>query len=121
MHVSSKKEARVLSRGDGLVSHILHSEHDVPRTDLTVTWVEVEPNAKQVSHSHDPEQVYVIVAGEGVMSVGGEKREVKAGDLIHIPSNTEHDIENTENRILEYISAATPAFPSETVEEFYEE
>ncbi|PSQ59217.1 MAG: hypothetical protein BRD23_04975 [Halobacteriales archaeon SW_9_67_25] len=95
MQVSSTDTAPALSRGDGLVSRLLHSERDDPETDPTVTRVRVEPGASQVHHSHDPEQVYVIVAGEGEMTVGDER--------------------------LEYVSAATPAFPREEVEAFYEE
>ena len=46
---------------DGLVSRILWHEGDLPETQLTVTWVEVAPGSGQRSHSHEPEQVYVIV------------------------------------------------------------
>jgi mannose-6-phosphate isomerase-like protein (cupin superfamily) len=102
------------------VSHILHSQRDASETDLTITWVDVEPGARQVRHEHDPEQVYVIITGEGVMSVGDDERAVEAGDLVHIPANTEHGLENTGDRTLEYVSAATPAFPDAEVDEFYE-
>ena len=154
MYVSSKDEAPTLSRGDGLLSTILHSERDGAETDLhserdgaetdlhserdgaetdlhserdgaetdlTITWVEVDPGASQMHHSHQPEQVYVIVAGEGRVSVTGEQRNVEAGDLVHIPSNADHAIENTGEHPLEYVSAATPAFPTEDIEEFYEQ
>ncbi len=119
MQVSSTDTAPALSRGDGLVSRLLHSERDDPDTDLTVTWVTVEPGASQVRHSHDPEQVYVLVAGAGEMTVGEQTRSVAAGDCVHIPSNTTHGIENTGDEPLEYVSAATPAFPREAVETFY--
>ena len=119
MRVVNKDDAPALSREDGLVSHVLHSRRDADETDLTITWVDVEPGAKQVRHEHDPEQVYVILAGEGRMRVGDEERAVEAGDLIHIPANTEHGLENTGERTLEYVSAATPAFPTEEVDEFY--
>lgn len=124
MRVSSRNEdAPSLSRGDGVVSHLLHTdtEGDAQDTDLTVTWVDVEPGASQVVHSHEPEQVYVVVAGEGRMRVGDEERELSAGDAVHVPPNTEHGIENTGNDVLEYVSAATPVIPSERVEEFYDD
>jgi mannose-6-phosphate isomerase-like protein (cupin superfamily) len=120
VRVAETGEDRALSRGDGLVSHLLHSRADVSETDLTITWVEVEPGASQVPHAHDPEQVYVIVAGRGLMTVGDDRREVSAGELVHIPSNTDHGIENTGTETLEYVSSATPAFPTEEVAEFYD-
>jgi mannose-6-phosphate isomerase-like protein (cupin superfamily) len=119
VRATNRDEAPALSRGDGLVSRLLHSAGEA-ETDLTITWVEVDPGASQVLHSHDPEQVYIVVAGEGVMHVGGETRPVEAGDLVYIPSNTEHGIDNTGEDVLEYISAATPAFPRDQVKEFYD-
>ncbi|MDY6780780.1 MAG: cupin domain-containing protein [Halobacteria archaeon] len=122
MKTATKDESPSLTRGDGLVSHLLHTaSDDVPDTQLTVTWVEVEPGASQMEHSHEPEQVYVIVSGEGIMRVGEDERRVESGDLARIPSNTEHGIENTGDTTLEYVSAATPSFPIEEVEEFYGE
>ena len=52
---------------DGLVSHILLHEGDVPEARLTVTWVDVAPGPGQRPHSHAPEQVYVAVGGRGRM------------------------------------------------------
>ncbi|TMT85922.1 cupin domain-containing protein [Haloterrigena sp. H1] len=121
MRVVNKSDAPALTRDDGLVSHILHSQHEVSETELTITWVDVEPGACQVTHEHDPEQVYVILSGTGVMTVGDEERAVAAGDLVHIPANTEHGLENTGDRTLEYVSAATPAFPAAEVDEFYDQ
>ena len=94
---------------DGLVSRILWHEGDLPETQLTVTWVEVAPGSGQRSHSHEPEQVYVIVRGRGRMKVGDEELVVVEGDLIHIPPDTLHRIENLADEVLTYLSAATPA------------
>ncbi|WP_049923789.1 cupin domain-containing protein [Halopiger djelfimassiliensis] len=121
MRVLNKEDAPALSRNDGLVSRILHSQGDVSETELTVTWVDVEPGARQVRHEHEPEQVYVIVAGEGLMVVDEDERAVEAGDLVHVPAHTEHGIRNTGDRTLEYVSAATPAFPQAEVDDFYDQ
>lgn len=117
----SSEEPPTLTRGDGVVSHLLHSAGDAPDTELTVTWVEVEPGSEQVVHSHEPEQVYVVVSGEGRMRVDDAVRDVSAGDSVHIPPNAEHGIRNTGETTLEYVSAATPSFPREQIEEFYDD
>ena len=96
---------------DGLVSHILLEEGDAPGGELSVTWVDVAPGSGQQPHSHDPQQVYVIIRGTGRMRIGVDERDVREGHLAFIPPNTEHGIVNTGEDTLTYISAATPAFP----------
>ena len=93
---------------DGLVSHILWHAGDLPETRLTVTWVDVGPGSGQRPHSHAPEQVYVIVRGRGRMKVGDEERLVVEGDLVYIPPDTIHGIENLADEVLTYLSAASP-------------
>ncbi len=95
---------------EGLTSHILLQQGDVPDVGLSVAWVEVAPGSRQRPHSHAPEQVYVIARGRGMMHVGDETQEVGPGDLIYIPPNVPHGIENAANETLVYFSAATPAF-----------
>jgi mannose-6-phosphate isomerase-like protein (cupin superfamily) len=112
----SRSEAPRRKR-DGLVSRVLLGGRDLPETRLTVTWVEVAPGSGQRPHSHAPEQVYVIVGGRGKMKVGSEERVVMEGDLIHIPPDTVHGIENPSDEVLTYVSAATPAVDWEA---FYE-
>ena len=94
---------------DGLVSRILFHGGDLPETRLTVTWVEVAPGSGQRPHGHVPEQVYVIVRGRGRMKVGDEEQVVGEGDLVHIPPQSIHGIENIADEVLTYVSAATPS------------
>jgi quercetin dioxygenase-like cupin family protein len=44
------------------------------------------------------------------MRVGEEEEDVVTGDLIYIPPNVVHAIDNRSSEMLSYISAATPAF-----------
>ena len=99
----------------GLVSHILLQHGDTPTNNLAVTWVEVEPGHKQQSHSHAPEQAYIIVSGRGRMQVGTESSDVHAGELVFIPSNVAHGIENIGSEKLVYVSASVPAFDLEAL------
>jgi mannose-6-phosphate isomerase-like protein (cupin superfamily) len=110
MHVSDLSTAPKREL-DGLVSHILLEEGDAPGGELSITWVDVEPGGEQKPHSHGPQQVYVITRGAGRMRVGEEEREVREGQMVFIPPETEHGIVNTGNDVLTYVSAATPAFP----------
>jgi len=101
-------------RRSGLTSYFLldrHSKVDQETgSNLAVTWVEVEPGAAQIPHHHEPEQVYVVVQGRGLMRVGDETQAVMAGDLVFIPPNAVHGVQNVGSEMLIYVSAATPPF-----------
>ena len=109
MYKLNKSEVSQRQR-EGLLSHILLQQGDVPDTQLSVTWVEVESGASQKPHKHPPEQSYIIIQGQGRMNVGDESCMVQKGDIIYIPSNSLHFIENVGEETLTYISASTPAY-----------
>lgn len=109
MFLTSREAAPVRDR-PGLRSSVLLQAGDTPGAALAVTWVEVQPGAEQAPHSHDPQQVYVIISGTGRMRVAGELREASRGDLVFVPSGALHGIVNTGTETLAYLSAATPAF-----------
>lgn len=113
MYTRNKVDGPIRERS-GLVSHILLQRGDVSEAGLTATWVEVAPGSRQRAHHHSSEQVYVVTAGRGRMLVGDEEREVGAGDVVYIPSDAVHGIENASETILSYVSAATPALDVET-------
>lgn len=95
---------------DDITSYLLVSEKTCGAENLAITIVEMEPGGFQHLHSHEPEQMYYILEGEGVMSVNGEKSPVSAGDCIFFPSFAEHGLKNTGKGVLRYLSAASPSF-----------
>lgn len=109
MFVQSKSNAEMRER-NGLTSYFMFGRGEAGETALAVTWVDIVPHSQQRLHNHPEIQVYVIIAGQGLMHVGAETRHVQAGDLIYIPTNLMHGIENTGSETLSYISAANPAF-----------
>jgi mannose-6-phosphate isomerase-like protein (cupin superfamily) len=55
-------------------------------------------------NSHeDMEQLYFILEGEGLATVGGDLEVVKAGDLVLIPRRAPHGIKNTGPSVLRYV------------------
>ncbi len=83
MFVRSKTSADKRER-KGMTSYFMLGRGDAGQSDLAITWVDVEAGGRQLLHSHPEVQVYVIIAGQGKMHVGGEEQEVQAGDLIYI-------------------------------------
>jgi mannose-6-phosphate isomerase-like protein (cupin superfamily) len=111
MDIATLNDSPRNQRGAGQVSHLLLTQGQFGSRHLSVTWVECQPNSQQDMHSHPAqEQVYVIVAGQGQMLVGDEKREVAIGTLVFVPPATPHAIRNTGAEPLVYVSATAPPF-----------
>ncbi len=104
---------------DNITSYLLVSEQTCESGNLTTTVVEMQAGGVQRLHSHEPEQMYYILQGEGVITIGNETRTVGAGDCIFFPSKTPHGIENTGAAALKYFSAASPSFPREQSERLW--
>jgi len=55
-------------------------------------------------HKHDEkEQVFLITSGTGWVSVAGEKRAVREGDLIFVPAGVLHQTTASPDEALEYL------------------
>ncbi len=116
MFIRNKNQAEHRER-QGLTSYWLLNYGDNDENQLMSTWVTVEPGAHQAIHHHEPPQIYVIIDGEGLMTVGDEQQTVRTGDLVYIPPNVPHGIKNTGDTVLQYISAATPALD---IQQYYD-
>jgi quercetin dioxygenase-like cupin family protein len=57
---------------------------------MTMALVDLEPNAVSPEHHHENEQLGFIVAGSMTFRIGGEERELRAGDTYSIPSHVAH-------------------------------
>lgn len=95
----------------GQVSYLLLSPGQFESAHMAITLVEGGPGSEQPMHSHpEAEQVYVIVAGNGLMRVDDEEQEVGPGVLVFIPPGARHAIRNLGTTPLTYVSATSPPF-----------
>jgi quercetin dioxygenase-like cupin family protein len=58
---------------------------------MTMAVVDLAPNAMLPEHHHENEQLGFVISGIITMRIGGEKRELHAGDTYAIPSHVPHD------------------------------
>jgi unsaturated pyranuronate lyase len=58
---------------------------------MTLAVVDLEPNATLPEHHHENEQLGFVISGVITMRIGGEKRELHAGDTYAIPRHVPHD------------------------------
>ncbi|MFY9553311.1 MAG: cupin domain-containing protein [Blastocatellia bacterium] len=61
-------------------------------------------------HHREIEEIYYIVSGRGVMTVGGETCEVETGDAVYVPRGQRHSLENTGGQPITLLVACGPAF-----------
>jgi mannose-6-phosphate isomerase-like protein (cupin superfamily) len=65
------------------------------------------------SHSHlhqISEEIYCIIEGKGLLTIGEDLVVVKEGDTILIPINTPHQIKNTGDCDLKVLCVCSPAY-----------
>ena len=59
---------------------------------VTFAVVEIEPHAELPEHSHENEQLGIVLSGSVTFRVGSEEKAVHAGGTWSIPSHTPHSV-----------------------------
>ena len=97
---------------DGLGIRIVHPANpNAPAENLGLVIFYIPPHVLLEPGSHYTEECYVILKGEGTMTLAGEEVAVKAGMFIHLPPWFEHGIENTGNETMEVLICTSPPNP----------
>jgi len=66
------------------------------------------------AHFHPrTEEIYYILAGNGLMRIDDESRPVGPGDAIAIPPGAEHQITNTGTATLKFICSCAPGYEND--------
>ncbi len=60
-------------------------------------WGYLDTKTVMDKHAHAHEEVYFVFEGEGFAVVGDERKPVGPGDVINIPSNVPHTMENAKD------------------------
>jgi mannose-6-phosphate isomerase-like protein (cupin superfamily) len=68
-----------------------------------------EPGAYVENHVHEvQEQIYHVLSGEGVLTVDGERRLVRANDVTYIPRGVHHELHCTGTATLVFLVITSP-------------
>ena len=71
---------------------------------LCLSKTELRPSKSTNGHRHaGQEEVYIFTNGEGRMEVDHREFKVKKGDIVLIPDNAFHKVQNTGDFILEFV------------------
>jgi quercetin dioxygenase-like cupin family protein len=72
---------------NGVVGRVVEGER------VTLCVVELDPSCAVPEHSHDNEQVGVLLSGSLTFRIGDETRQLAPGGTWSIPANTPHSVE----------------------------
>lgn len=71
----------------------------------------LQPDQQTAAHSHpNTEELYYILAGQGMMVIEADRRTVLVGDGICIPAGQRHQIRNTGTVPLVFLCMCVPAY-----------
>lgn len=73
---------------DGAVARAVAGER------LQLALIDIEPNRTVPQHHHPNEQVGFVIEGSITMTIGGEARELRAGETYVIPGEVPHSAES---------------------------
>jgi len=71
---------------DGVLGRSVHGER------VTLGVIELDPGSVVPEHSHENEQLGVVLSGSLVFRVGDDTRELGPGGTWRIPANTPHEV-----------------------------
>ena len=78
------QDVPIVEIAPGMKYQIISSEK------MTVGFIIAEPNSVGPAHSHKAEQILIVMDGACEEAVDGKLYPLKGGDVLIIPSNTEH-------------------------------
>lgn len=103
MNVRSLTRDEMTRAYDMLVQPLLPAD-DTTRLPFGGGFGIVEPATTSKRHGHNESEMFVILAGRGIVEVGDERRRVGGGDVVLIPPFTQHGLQNDTDEPLEMIS-----------------
>ena len=111
MIVVNRERANVINTPHGSGIRPLIDRTTSAITQCSLAEETLPPGCAVTPHHHrEIEEIYYVVSGRGLMTVGDEIREVIAGDAIYVPRNHRHSLSNTGSEPIRLILVCGPAF-----------
>lgn len=111
MIIVNRKTASVINTAHGSELRPLIDRTSSEITQCSLAEEILPPGCAVTPHHHrEIEEIYYIVSGRGLMTVGDETNEVEAGDAVYVPRGLRHTLENTGVQPITLLVACGPAF-----------
>lgn len=87
------------ARGD-ISWYTLISGDSTPTDSLSAGIAELEPGQSLALHRHAQAEIYCILEGRGIVTIGGAETTVSVGTVVFIPGDAKHGIRNEDGALL---------------------
>jgi len=107
--------AKIVANDLTELRELFHPEQDSLPVGYSLAHAVIRYGQRSVRHHLEGRsEVYYLLAGTGRMHVGGETREVRAGDALLIPAGAVQFLENTGEGNLVFLAIVEPAWQPES-------
>ena len=108
------EEVKPYQTKDGsLIRELVHPK-TLGSRNLSLAEATVFPGEKTHLHRHHlSEEIYYVLEGEGIMTLGEEEFRLAPGDCVLIPPGTPHRLKNPGKRPLRILCACAPPYAHE--------
>ncbi len=114
MHLSKLEDLQPFTTLDGSTIREIAGPAWTPARNQSLAEATVPVGGRTVAHYHRvTEELYFFTAGQGLMTLGDEEREVAAGDCVVIAPGQVHGLVNTGGEPLVLLCCCAPAYSHE--------
>jgi mannose-6-phosphate isomerase-like protein (cupin superfamily) len=111
MEVVSLQHCDSFVTKDGSIIRELLSHRNSAIRNQSLAEATIPPLTRTDAHYHPrSEEIYFLIAGSGLMHLGGETRRIAKGDAVAIPPGMVHWIENDQSFELKLLCCCAPGY-----------
>ena len=111
MFVRNVRDSKPFVAADLSQIRLLVDRANAGTTSVSVAHATVLAGAQTLWHRLEgTDEIYVVLSGRGLVSVGAESRQVGPGDAVWIPAGFPQKIRNLTTAPLEFLCACGPAY-----------
>lgn len=110
MKTSMQDIAPYQTRDGSLIRELMHPGKQICRN-MSLAQASVEPGEETLRHRHNAsEEIYHVVCGTGIMTLGKEQFTIIKGDSVCIRPGTSHMVRNNGNETLIILCCCSPPY-----------
>lgn len=108
IHKSNESIPSFIAGDKTLLKEVLHPKNDNIPLAYSLAQASINVGESSLPHQLKGSEVYYFLEGNGEIVVNKDKKSVKKGDVVFVPSNAEQYVVNSGNRNLVFLCIVSP-------------